>query len=79
MYKDGVMYGPDHYIKRLNNAGEYYKSVISGVYPSGERASMDIYIANEREESLYQMRTTFNNRLGGAVAVLQPLPQESKK
>ena len=76
MRKDGVMYGPDHYITRLKNAGEYYKNVISGVYPSGERVSMDTYIANEREESLYQMRTTFNNRLGSAIAALQPFPQE---
>jgi len=78
-HKEGIVFGPDHYITRLGRAGEFYSSVISGVYPSGERASMDSYITNERDESVHQMRVTFNTRLGGVVAALQPLPQESKK
>ena len=78
-HKEGIMFSPDHYITKLKQAGEYYKDIISGMYPPEERVSMDTYIAGEREESLYQMRTTFNNKLGSAVAALQPLPQENKK
>lgn len=79
LHKEGIMFGPDHYITRLKNAGDYFKSIISGVYPPEQRTSMDKYISSEREESVYQMRSTFNNRLGNVVAALQPLPQESKK
>jgi hypothetical protein len=68
--KEGVMFGPDHYVTRLNNAGEFYKNVISGVYPPEERDSMDKYLAGEREESVYQMRSTFNTRLSGVIASL---------
>ena len=77
-HKEGIMFGPDHYITRLGRAGEFYSSVISGVYPPEERISMDSYITRERDESVHQMRTTFNTRLGGVVAALQPLPEGSK-
>jgi hypothetical protein len=79
LHKEGIMFSPDHYIIRLRNSGRFYQDVISGVYPPEERASMDTYIKTEREESLHQMRTTFNVRLGNVVAGLQPLPQINKK
>jgi hypothetical protein len=75
-HKYGIMYGPDHYITRLEIAGDSYKSIISSAYPYVERVPMENYITKDRVESIFQMRKTFNTDLGSVVASLQPLPTE---
>ena len=74
---DKVLYLPDHYIKRLDRAGEFYKKLASNLHEP-ERVQMDQYLDEKRPKELDEMRKVFNNELGDILSGIGKIHKDLK-